>query len=32
VSGMRRYVLDFCAGVLLDDLTMLVLRAGQPPS
>ncbi len=31
VSGMRRLVLDFCAGVLLDDLTMLVLRVGQPP-
>jgi hypothetical protein len=24
-------VLDFCAGVLLDDLTMLVLRVGDPP-
>ena len=31
VSGMRRMVLDFCAGVLLDDLTMLVLRVGKPP-
>ena len=31
VSGMRRMVLDFCAGVLLDDLTMLVLRVGEPP-
>jgi serine phosphatase RsbU (regulator of sigma subunit)/PAS domain-containing protein len=31
VSGMRRLVLDFCAGVLLDDLTMLVLRVGDPP-
>ena len=31
VSGMRRLVLDFCAGVLLDDLTMLVLRVGEPP-
>lgn len=31
VSGMHRYVLDFCAGVLRDDLTMLVLRAGQQP-
>jgi len=28
---MRRLVLDFCAGVLLDDLTMLVLRVGDPP-
>ena len=31
VSGLRRLVLDFCAGVLLDDLTMLVLRVGDPP-
>lgn len=31
VSGMRRLVLDFCAGVLLDDLTMVVLRVGEPP-
>ena len=31
ISGMRRLVLDFCAGVLLDDLTMLVLRVGDPP-
>ena len=31
VAGMRRLVLDFCAGVLLDDLTMLVLRVGEPP-
>ena len=31
VSGMRRLVLDFCAGVLLDDLTMLILRVGEPP-
>ena len=31
VSGMRRLVLDFCSGVLLDDLTMLVLRVGEPP-
>ena len=31
VSGLRRLVLDFCAGVLLDDVTMLVLRVGEPP-
>ena len=31
VAGMRRLVLDFCAGVLLDDVTMLVLRVGEPP-
>jgi hypothetical protein len=24
-------VLDFSAGVLLDDLTMLALRVGMPP-
>jgi PAS domain S-box-containing protein len=31
VSEMRESVLDFCAGVLLDDLTMLVLQVGTPP-
>ena len=31
VSGLRRLVLDFCAGVLADDVTMLVLRVGEPP-
>jgi serine phosphatase RsbU (regulator of sigma subunit)/PAS domain-containing protein len=31
VSGLRRLVLGFCAGVLLDDVTMLVLRVGEPP-
>jgi serine phosphatase RsbU (regulator of sigma subunit)/PAS domain-containing protein len=31
VSEMRRVVLDFSDGVLLDDLTMFALRAGQPP-
>ena len=31
VSGLRRLVLDFCAGVLLDDVTMLVLQVGEPP-
>ncbi len=31
VSEMRKIVLDFSAGVLRDDLTMLVLRAGEPP-
>jgi PAS domain S-box-containing protein len=31
VSDMRKVVLDFCAGVLHDDITMLVLRAGVPP-
>jgi PAS domain S-box-containing protein len=30
VSEMRELVLDFCGGVLLDDLTMLVLQVGQP--
>jgi serine phosphatase RsbU (regulator of sigma subunit) len=31
VAEMRKVVLDFSAGVLLDDLTMLALRAGLPP-
>jgi len=31
VSDMRAVVLDFCDGILQDDLTMLVLRAGRPP-
>lgn len=31
VSDMRKAVLDFCEGVLADDLTMLVLRVGVPP-
>ena len=31
VSDMRGAVLDFSGGVLLDDLTMLALRAGAPP-
>jgi PAS domain S-box-containing protein len=32
VSDMRKVVLDFCDGVLADDLTMLVLRVGVPPA
>jgi len=32
VSDMRKVVLDFSDGVLHDDLTMLVLRAGAAPS
>jgi serine phosphatase RsbU (regulator of sigma subunit) len=28
---MQAAVLDFCAGELRDDMTMLVLRAGEPP-
>jgi serine phosphatase RsbU (regulator of sigma subunit) len=31
VSDVRAAVLDFCDGVLVDDLTMLVLRIGGPP-
>jgi serine phosphatase RsbU (regulator of sigma subunit)/PAS domain-containing protein len=31
VSDMRKLVLDFSAGRLVDDLTMLVLRVGRPP-
>jgi serine phosphatase RsbU (regulator of sigma subunit)/PAS domain-containing protein len=32
VSDIRKAVLDFCDGVLVDDLTMLVLRVGVPPA
>jgi serine phosphatase RsbU (regulator of sigma subunit)/PAS domain-containing protein len=32
VSEMRKLVVDFSAGVLRDDLTMLALRAGEPPA
>jgi len=32
VSDVRAAVLDFSNGVLVDDLTMLVLRVGGPPS
>lgn len=32
VSDIRSAVLDFCDGVLVDDLTMLVLRVGVPPA
>ena len=31
VSEMRKIVLDFSAGILRDDLTMLVLRANEQP-
>jgi serine phosphatase RsbU (regulator of sigma subunit)/PAS domain-containing protein len=31
ISGMRKLLLDFCDGVLLDDMTMLAVRAGEPP-
>jgi serine phosphatase RsbU (regulator of sigma subunit) len=32
VSDMRKLVLDFCNGILHDDLTMLALRAGTEPT
>ena len=32
VSDMRKLALDFCDGVLHDDLTMLALRAGTRPA
>jgi serine phosphatase RsbU (regulator of sigma subunit) len=32
VSDMRALVLEFCAGILHDDLTMLALRAGTSPA
>ncbi|HEY2505344.1 MAG TPA: SpoIIE family protein phosphatase [Streptosporangiaceae bacterium] len=31
VSEMRKLVLEFSGGTLLDDLTMFALRVGQPP-
>jgi serine phosphatase RsbU (regulator of sigma subunit)/PAS domain-containing protein len=31
VAGMQRMLMDFCDGVLLDDVTMLGLRVGEPP-
>jgi serine phosphatase RsbU (regulator of sigma subunit)/PAS domain-containing protein len=32
ISGMRELLLEFCDGVLLDDVTMLALQAGEPPT
>ena len=32
VSDMRKLVLEFCDGILHDDLTMLALRAGTAPA
>ncbi len=32
VSGMQRILVDFCDGVLLDDVTMLAMRVGAPPA
>jgi serine phosphatase RsbU (regulator of sigma subunit)/PAS domain-containing protein len=32
VSGVRDMVLEFCRGQLRDDVTMLALRAGEPPA
>ncbi|HXS65354.1 MAG TPA: SpoIIE family protein phosphatase [Streptosporangiaceae bacterium] len=32
VAGMQRLLVEFCGGVLLDDVTMLALRVGDPPS
>jgi serine phosphatase RsbU (regulator of sigma subunit) len=32
ISDMRKLVLEFCHNILLDDLTMLVLRAGRAPA
>jgi phosphoserine phosphatase RsbU/P len=30
-AGMRRQALEFCADQVRDDMTLLVLRAGEPP-
>jgi serine phosphatase RsbU (regulator of sigma subunit)/PAS domain-containing protein len=31
IAGMQQQLVEFCGGVLLDDVTMLALRVGQPP-
>ena len=31
VAGLRSLVVEFCRNELRDDMTMLVLRAGEPP-
>jgi serine phosphatase RsbU (regulator of sigma subunit)/PAS domain-containing protein len=31
VAGMQQLLVEFCGGVLLDDVTMLALRVGEPP-
>lgn len=31
IGSLRRILADFCDGVLLDDVTMLALRVGEPP-
>jgi hypothetical protein len=31
VSGVQALVLDFCHNELRDDMTMLVIRVGEPP-
>jgi serine phosphatase RsbU (regulator of sigma subunit) len=31
VAGVQRMLVDFCDGVLLDDVTLLALRVGEPP-
>jgi hypothetical protein len=32
VSGVQSLVVDFCRNELRDDMTMLVLRVGEPPN
>jgi serine phosphatase RsbU (regulator of sigma subunit)/PAS domain-containing protein len=32
IAGMRRMLAGFCEGLLLDDVTMLALRVGEPPA
>lgn len=32
VAGLQRLLTDFCGGVLLDDVTMLAVRVGEPPA
>jgi serine phosphatase RsbU (regulator of sigma subunit) len=31
ITGLRRMLVDYCGGVLLDDVTMLALRVGEAP-
>jgi serine phosphatase RsbU (regulator of sigma subunit)/PAS domain-containing protein len=31
IAEMQRLLVEFCGGVLLDDVTMLALRVGEPP-
>lgn len=32
IAGMQRMLIDFCEGLLLDDVTMVALRVGEAPA